>query len=220
MGRKWSRSSRVSGALALVFGLAAFLAVRGYAERVRALAPALGRPVRVVVAASDLPRATRLTPDMLGTATYPSRFVPPGALRSPAAALDRVLVAGLSSGEVLTRTRLAPARAGPLAALVPSGFRAALVPVELPPGSVRPGDRVDLLATFTTGRRHTETVAEGVEVLLVLGSTDPSAGVADTGGGGGTRTLALLVTPDQAESIAYTRAVAQVTVDVDGATGG
>src|SRR5436309_14396672 len=104
MGRKWSRSSRVSGALALVFGLAAFLAVRGYAERVRALAPALGRPVRVVVAASDLPRATRLTPDMLGTATYPSRFVPPGALRSPAAALDRVLVAGLSSGEVLTRT--------------------------------------------------------------------------------------------------------------------
>jgi pilus assembly protein CpaB len=220
MGRKWSRSSRVFGALAVVFGLAAFLVVRGYAERVRALAPALGRPVAVVVAARDLPRATRLTPDMVATATYPSRFVPPGAVRSPAAALDRVLVAGLAEGEVVTRTRLAPAQAGPIAALVPEGLRAALVPVEIPAGSVRPGDRVDLLATFATGQRHTETVAESLEVLLVIGATDASSGIADTGAGQGTRTLVLLVSPDQAESIAYVRAVAQVSVVIDGAEAG
>jgi pilus assembly protein CpaB len=215
MRRKWSPASKTSAVLAVVLGFGAFLLVHGYTERVRALAPALGEPAPVLVAESDLARGTRLDPTMLRRVTIPSRFVPPGALSDPEAAAGRVLLAGLATGEPLTRTRLAAARAGPIAALVPEGYRAVSVPVELPAGSVHPGDRVDLLATFTTGRHHVETVASALEVLMVLGDADPS-GIADTGGGdSGTRTLVVLTTPSQAESLAYAKAFAAISVLID-----
>jgi len=214
MRRKWSPASKTFAGLAIVLGFAAFLLVHGYTERVRALAPALGSPVPVLVAAGDLPRGTRLAPEMLQRATVPSRFAPPRAMRDPEAAEGRVLLAGLARGEALTTTRLAPARGGPIAALVPEGFRALSVPVELPPGSVHPGDHVDLLATFTSGRHHVETIASELEVLLVLDSSDPSGGVADTGGSG-VRTLIVLATPSQAESLAYAKAFAAISVLID-----
>jgi Flp pilus assembly protein CpaB len=144
----------------------------------------------------------------------PTRFVSPGAVSDARSAEGRVLLAGLAEGEAVTATRLAPRRAGPIAALVPAGFRAVSVPVELPPGSVHPGDRVDLLATFTSGRRHVETVATALEVLVVLGSADPTGGLADTGEAN-LRTLIVLATPDQAESIAYAKAFAVVSVLID-----
>jgi pilus assembly protein CpaB len=215
MGRKWSPASKVWAALAIVFGFAAFVLVHGYTQRVQALAPALGRPVPVLVASHDLARGTRLSEDVLRRVTVPAKFEPPGAMSNPKSADGRVLLAGLAEGEPLTVTRLAPARAGPIAALVPEGFRALSVPVELPAGSVHPGDRVDLLATFASGRHHVETVATALEVLLVLSSTDAGGGVADTSGSD-LRTLVVLATPGQAESLAYAKAFAAVSVLIDG----
>ena len=214
MGRKWSPASKVWAALAVVFGLAAFLLVHGYAQRVQALAPALGRPVPALVAAHDLPRGALLTEDSLQRVTVPSRFAPPGVVTDPKAASGRVLLAGLAEGEALTATRLAPRGAGPIAALVPTGFRAVPVPIELPAGSVHAGDRVDLLATFTSGRHHVETVASELEVLLVLDSAQQSTGVADTGGSDAL-TLVMLATPDQAASLAYAKAFAVLSVLID-----
>jgi Flp pilus assembly protein CpaB len=139
-------------------------------------------------------------------------------------AAGRTLIAPLAEGEPLTRTRLAPRRAGPVAALVPRGFRALSVASSLPRGSVRRGDRVDLLATFAGGRPHTETVATGLQVLTVL-SPDPqsaqaglgdTAPVADSAGTGTDEALVLLVTPDQAEEVAYAKAFADLTVSVEG----
>jgi pilus assembly protein CpaB len=219
MGRKWSSASKVSAVLAVVAGFAAFLVMHGYTERVRALAPALGHPVLVLVADRDLPRGARVEADMLRRVSLPSRYAPPGTLADAARAKGRVLLAGLAEGEPLTATRLSPARAGPVAALVPPGFRAVSVPVDLPAGSVHPGDRVDLLATFTSGQRHVETVAQEVEILLVLDSADPTHGVADTGGSD-FRTLVVLATPDQAEHLAYARAFAAISVLIDGPEAG
>ncbi|MFL5798145.1 MAG: Flp pilus assembly protein CpaB [Actinomycetota bacterium] len=215
MGRKWSSTSKVFLALAVVMGFAAFVLVHGYTERVRALAPALGHPVAVVVAARDLARGVRLAPDMLRRVSVPSRFAPPGAVRDPEGAAGRVLLAGLAEGEALTTTRLSAARAGPIAALVPPGFRAVTVPVQLPPGTVHPGDRVDLLATYASGQRHVEAVASGLEVLSVLDEGDPAQGVADTSGSG-FRTLVVLASPDEAERLAYARAFAAISVLIDG----
>ncbi len=215
MGRKWSRSSKLFGGLAVVFGLAAFLVVRGYSERVRAMAPSLGPPTTVLVAAGDLPRGVRLQPTMLRTEIVPSNFAPPGAIPEAEEAAGRVLLAAMSESEVLTDTRLGPGRAGPIAALVPEGFRAVTVPVQLPADSLGPGDRVDLLATYATGRRHTETVAEALPVLAVLGATDPSAGIAGAEATEGTRTLVLLVTPSQAESLASATAFAAVSISIE-----
>ena len=219
MGRKWSPASKVWAALAIVFGFAGFGLVHGYTQRVQALAPALGPPVSELVASHDLARGTRLTEDMLHRITVPAKFEPPGAMSNTKSAAGRVLLAGLAESEPLTLTRLAPARAGPIAALVPVGFRAVSVPVELPAGSVHSGDHVDLLATFTSGRHHVETVASALEVLLVLSSTDAGGGVADTGGSD-LRTLVVLATPSQAENLAYAKAFAAVSVLIDGPDAG
>jgi pilus assembly protein CpaB len=221
MRRRWSSASRLFGTLAVLLGAAAFLVVRGYEARVEALAPALGSPARVVVAATNLPRGTVVSTDMLSEVVYPARFAPPGAVHDADKAAGRTLIAGLARGEPLTRTRLAPIRAGPVAALVPEGFRAFSVASSMPRGSVRPGDRVDLLATFAGGRPHTETAASGVEVLSVLASSTAGGGaalgeaepIAEPGAG---QTLILLVTPDQAEQLAYARAFADLSISVEG----
>jgi Flp pilus assembly protein CpaB len=128
-----------------------------------------------------------------------------------------VLVSDLAAGELVTQTRLGPARAGPVASLVPGGMRAVDVPVSADPADVVPGDRVDVLATFGGGQPHTETPGVGLEVLAVAGGG--GAGVipasSETGGDGGP-TVTLLVTPEEAESLAYASAFATLSISVLG----
>jgi Flp pilus assembly protein CpaB len=197
--------------LAAACALASFALVRGYQTRLEALRPVVGPPVPVVVAAQTLARGVVLTEGALEIGHLPSAFAPPGALRSLEEALGSTLASDLAEGEVLTRTRLGAA-GGPVASLVPSGLRAATVPSGMPAGSVRPGDRVDVLATFGGPHPHAETTATGLEVLMVL---DPPQDAFAASGAEGP-TLVLLVSPDTAERLAYAKAFATLTVVVAG----
>jgi pilus assembly protein CpaB len=212
-GRRWPRAARISAGLALLSGLAAFALVQGYVGRVEASRPALGPPVAIVVAAADLSRGVTLDADALQVRRIPAEFVPPGAISDPTDAQDRVLVSALAAGEPVTATRLAAPHAGPVAALVPPGLRAFVVATDVPPQAVRAGDRVDVLGTFGGGRPHTETVATALEVLSVLGSgqTDALSG----GPSDGPR-LVLLVSPDEAERLAYAAAFGDLSVTIAG----
>jgi pilus assembly protein CpaB len=169
--------------------------------------------VPLVVAATDLVRGTSLTGRMLKEASVPSSFAPPGSISEITALEGRTLLTDVAQGEPLTRTRVSAHDAGPVGALVEPGFRAITVDSGLPPNAVRPGDRVDVLATFGGERPHTETVASGLEVLLVMASIDPSNPATGTG-----PALVLLVTPDDAERLAYAKAFAEVSVSVQGAS--
>lgn len=214
MGRRWSRSSKVLAALAVVLAAAAYLLVRTYAERVEALAPALGEPATVLIAVRDVERGAVLEPSMLRAETMPSAFAPPGTIAETERAAGRVLLAGLARGEILTESRLAPARAGPVAALVPPGLRAFPIATSLPPGSISPGDRVDVLATFSREHARTETVASEVEVLLVMESDQGGGGALDVGASLGGTTVVLLIAPDQVERLAYARAFADLSLSI------
>jgi pilus assembly protein CpaB len=212
-GRRWPRAARISAGLALLSGLAAFALVQGYVGRVEASRPALGPPVAIVVAAADLSRGVTLDADALQVRRIPAEFVPPGAISDPTDAQDRVLVSALAAGEPVTATRLAAPHTGPVAALVPPGLRAFVVATNVPPQAVRAGDRVDVLGTFGGGRPHTETVATALEVLSVLGSgqTDALSG----GPSDGPR-LVLLVSPGEAERLAYAAAFGDLSVTIAG----
>jgi len=59
----------------------------------------------------------------------------------------RVAVAAISAGEVVLASRVSGERSAGLAARLPAGTRALMVPLELAGLPVRVGDRVDLLAT-------------------------------------------------------------------------
>lgn len=212
-GRRWPREARISAGLALLSGLAAFALVQGYVGRIEASRPALGPPVPVVVAALDLLRGATLDDDMVQVRQVPGEFAPPGAIGDPADARGRVLVSPLAAGEPVTVTRLAAPHAGPVAALVPSGLRAFVVATDVPAQAVRAGDRVDVLATFGGGRPHTETVATALEVLSVLGSgqTDALSGAPSDA-----PRLVLLVSPDEAERLAYAGAFGDLSVTIAG----
>jgi pilus assembly protein CpaB len=192
--------------LSVVLAVLATLAVRSYLGVLEARAAAGGPGRAVVVAAADLPRGTRLTPEVLDTGEIPARFVPPGAILSPAAAMGRPLAADVLAGEVITSSRLAP-DGGPVASLVPPGLRAFPVTVAVPQGAVAPGDLVDVLATHATGRAYTETVVAGAEVL----SLGPAGG---EDGFSGAVTLILLVSTEDAERLAFARAFADLAVAV------
>jgi Flp pilus assembly protein CpaB len=166
----------------------------------------------------DLARGTALSDEMLHTSTVPEEFVPPGAVGDAASVVGRVLAADVDAGEILTRSRLAGSEIGPVAALVPDGLRAVVVPSGVPPGTLRAGDRVEVYATYGGGRPHTELVASELEVVRIL--TEDAAGA---GGIGGTTTtgdtgvsVVLLVDGDAAARLAYARAFGQLQIAILG----
>jgi hypothetical protein len=83
------------------------------------------------------------------------------------------------------------------------------------------GDHVDVLATYPGDFPRTETVAGGVEVLLVLGPGGTGAATADVGLdaaagaiGGGATTLVLLVPESEQGRLASARALANLEVTI------
>jgi Flp pilus assembly protein CpaB len=207
--RRWSLRSKLLLVLAVVAGAASFSLVRGYAAELEALRPSTGEPTAVVVAGLDLVRGTVLAEGDLGVERVPGAYVPPGAIGSVEEAVGQTLVADLAEGEPLTRTRIGTT-GGPVAALVPSGLRAFVVPSGVPEGVVRAGDRVDVLATFGGPHPYTDTVGLGLEVLSVI---EEPAGTFEAGGSNGP-SLVLLVSPETAERLAHAMAFAQLSVTV------
>jgi pilus assembly protein CpaB len=203
----------------VLFGTAAVCAVatigllRGYARRLESTRPDLGPPVAIVVAATDLMRGATLTESMLTERDIPASLAPPGAAAGVDAVVGRVLASDLSAGEAVTETRLAGARAGPVAGLVPEGSIGMVVSSRLPAGAVVPGDRITLFATFGGRSPHTETVASGVEVVRILRGGDAESIPGVEGGGGDP--LVVVVDAIAAQRIAYAAAFATLSVAVE-----
>jgi pilus assembly protein CpaB len=202
----------MAAALAVICGLAAFLLVRGYVERVQALSP--GDPVAVVMATEPLSRGEKLQQGSLGLRVMPQSFAPPGALHSVADASHLVALTDVAAGEVLTRTRVGPA-AGPIATLVPEGMSAFPLQTTLPAGSVAPGDLVDVIAVFGGQDPHSDTVGEGLKIAAIRGA-DRSVSSLSVGGSDPDETLFVLVYPWQAEELAAAQAVGHLAVAVAG----
>ena len=142
-----------------------------------------------MVVAADRSLAARALDDAsFRVVDVPSTLVPPGALTAIEEVAGRVLATDLAEGEVLTETRLAGAGSGPLAALVPPGLRAFVLPTGPPAGTVRSGDEVDVLATYgaNAGRPYTETVASALEVLDVVETDAPVASAGERAARGST----------------------------------
>lgn len=209
LARKWSRRSKAFAVLAVACGAGAYALVDGYATRLEALRPVAGEPVPVVVAARTLARGAALADGDLRVELVPRAFAPPGRVASPASVAGEVLASDVAEGEAITPTRLGTA-GGPVASLVPSGLRAFPIQVGSAAGTVSPGDRVDVLATFGGPRPYTDTVASGLEVLLVV---RPESGAFSAGGPAGP-SLVLLVSPQVAEELAYASAFADLAVSV------
>lgn len=211
------RSPRVllAWAAALVVMLATMRVVAGDLGSLHRRAHALGADVPVVLAARDLPLGTTVAAHDLRTVRRPSTTVSADALREPAAAVGRIVAVALLRDDVVGARHLVAravpgAAGGGINAVVPAGRRAVHVVVkdgfDPPIGSV-----VDVLATYDPSiavvagsPAQATVVAHGARVLGLAG-----AGAADESSGSG---VTLLVTENEARSVAYAASVGDVSL--------
>jgi pilus assembly protein CpaB len=210
--------------VAILCGVAAFIgSQRHLAERAAAVERRWEErytPVKVLVAARDLPSGRVLRGSDLARREMPSAFVPGGALPADAAAraLGQQLVFALRRGDALVESHLAGGEGPTLAARLQRGTRAVTVPVDevsSQAGLVRPGDRIDLMLaeerTEEAGRCViVRPLLEAVTVLATGRTQRPlpgtagaiAAGFGDPGASPEYSTITLDVTPEQAQLLA------------------
>lgn len=212
--RAVSVGSRRSGSRAVLFwgiaamaGLGAALLIARYLDRQTVTVSA---PVtKIVVAAVDLPMATRLKADQLKLVDWPLSALPVGAFRDPKDIIDRVLISHLGAGEPLRPGQLAAKDAGNgLAALIPAQMRAMAVRVDDVvgvAGFIHPDDRVDVIVILrppkpADAEPTSKVILQNVKVLAVgkeIEVADQARRQANP-----VTVATLLVNPAQAEKLA------------------
>ncbi|MGL4438891.1 MAG: Flp pilus assembly protein CpaB [Bosea sp. (in: a-proteobacteria)] len=185
----------LSGARAVVFGIALLSAVAAYMLMGRGPAPAPvtvvqeaapARTVEILVAASDLPLGNTIVQSDVRWQSWPQDSVPTGLIRKEEAAiLDKEVIGALVrssfiASEPIRREKLIkPDGSGFLAAVLPAGKRAIAMSIDragnsTAGGFILPNDRVDIIKT---GRQDptqnsaenfsSETILTNIKVLAI-----------------------------------------------------
>lgn len=140
--------------------------------------------VPVAVASTDLAWGTPLTKDVVRLVPFPQESLPAGHFKSMEALKGRVLLSPVQRNEPILEAKLAPVEitSGGVIAVLDPHKRAMAVKVNevvALPGFIKPGDRVDVMATFANAKhgQMTKTVLENMRVLatdtqLERGSSD------------------------------------------------
>ncbi|MGF6757038.1 Flp pilus assembly protein CpaB [Paraburkholderia sp. GAS334] len=171
----------------------------------------------VVVAASDINLAQRVTPDMLKVVDWPSNAMPPGSFADPQKLDGRVLKESALKGEPILESKLSPAGTlGGLSAVINEGKRAITVRVNDVigvAGFALPGNYVDIIvntqkdAGVSRDQNISKIVLEKILVLAVaqeVGRDETKPKVVDA--------VTLEVTPGQAETIDLARSIGTLSL--------
>lgn len=165
--------------LAIVTGVLVFVALANFGgsdSETSATQAVLGDS-KVLVAKQTIQPNTKVTKEMFETSTVPRASLVDGAVTDPAQVLDKVARTIVLKGEQLTTNRIGTVegKAEPgFRDTIPSGRRAVAVKVTevtSVAGLLLPGDRVDIIATFTEKQQdqnetvRVETVLQNIEVL-------------------------------------------------------
>ncbi|TMC31664.1 MAG: Flp pilus assembly protein CpaB [Chloroflexi bacterium] len=166
--------------LGIVLALLTGIALNGVAQRSGERAAAAPLEVEtILVASTDVPARTVLQGSMLASREFPKALVPAGAIASEAEAAGQTTLATIPSGAPILRGQLVAAdgKSGASLTLDPGSVLVSF-PTNDPltaGGFVSAGDRVDILATVTTGAgenpKRTQTIVQNLEVRQVIGPT-------------------------------------------------
>src|SRR2546430_13463478 len=121
----------------------------------RTAAAATVDTTEIVVEGADIATRAVITADMLSIKAYPKALAPAGAITNQADAVGQTTVASIPAGAAVVRSQLVSAngRSGASVTLDKGKVLVAFPTVDplTLAGLVRPGDRIDLLATVTAG---------------------------------------------------------------------
>ncbi len=172
-----ARRSGTRAAIFWAFALVAGLSTALFISRYLSSRPGGASVVmtKIVVAAVDMPLASKIKPEDLTFAEWPTEHLPTGAVRDPKELVGRILLSRVLTGQALLPGMLAAKNAGNgLAALIPANMRAMAVRVDDlvgVAGFIHPDDRVDVLVTLQPNRAGAQTTTkifmQNVKVLAV-----------------------------------------------------
>ncbi|HEY5494342.1 MAG TPA: Flp pilus assembly protein CpaB [Candidatus Anoxymicrobiaceae bacterium] len=200
-------------AAGIVLAIVAGLMLLGYASRVVKGAPA-GKLVVVPTAGVDIAMGSTIKREMLDSASIPSAYVVPGALRKVADIAGSRAIRFIGKGEPITASSIAGGKgAGALASRIPPDLRAYSVAIADGTGGssdLRPGDRVDVLSTGGEPP-STTTLLTG---RLVLSAGVPAGAEGEASGAPAPGSLTLLVSPREAELLAQAESMGEISVSL------
>jgi pilus assembly protein CpaB len=157
----------------------------------------------VVVAVVDIKPRTKITREMVELKRFPADLIADNAIREIDKVVGHTAQARINPKEQLRQSDLIEGAGGGLAYDIPEGMRAISIggdEVKFVSTTVKPGDRIDILATYHDPRSRqelTKLIMQNVIVLAVnRGETDPS------GKTGANSSMVLAVKPEQTELIA------------------
>ena len=132
--------------------------------------------VQVITPIRDLEPDTPIQANMLVPREMPAEEVPEGAAKNIAQLSGKLSLVALLQGEPIRLDQVQPLVGAGLSYVIPEGMRAVTVALSPVPivgvaGFPKPGDRVDVIATFDLeGLTVTRTILQNVQ-LLALGET-------------------------------------------------
>ena len=129
--------------------------------------------VPIVVASTDLPWGTPLTQKMVRVVNYPSEHLPEGRFTEIESLAGRVVLTHLRRNEPVLESKLAPLdiKTGGVVGVLHPGMRAMAVRVNEVvgvSGFLKPGDRVDIMATLRNGKKDEKITKTVLENTLIL----------------------------------------------------
>ncbi len=158
----------------------------------------------VVVTLKDIPARSKITRDMIELAPLPKELIAENAISEISNVENKITLRLINAKEQVRTSDIVQEGQGPsLAFEIPDGMRAIAIgasEIQAVGTSVKPGDRVDVLATYQDPRTHQELTKMILQNVLVLavnrGQTDPS------GKEGANSSMTLAVQPEQTELVA------------------
>src|ERR1051326_7367737 len=193
---------------AITFGLIAAVSVKQYLLSAQTYKSNLND---VVVAKVDIPVGSRIIPEQLMIAQFPSEVTPEGALsKIDDRLIGRVVVTSLSPRDPVTEVKLAPiGAAGGLSSMIPEGYRAMTVAVNdvvVVSGFIMPGTLVDIVVVIQPPKGSnsedmiSKIVLQNIKVLASGQNIDKPKN--DREVERAAKAVTLQVTPEQAEKLA------------------
>jgi pilus assembly protein CpaB len=157
---------------------------------------------QVVVAVQDIPARSKITREMVTLTSYPKELIAAGAITDPKQVEGRLTLTRIRTKDQIRSSDLAgEGQNNGLVYEIPTGMRAIAIQageVMAVGTAVKPGDRVDILATYTDPNTRQETTQMILQNVLVLavnkGETD-----SQSKGGGANSSMTLAVKPEEAE---------------------
>lgn len=206
--------------LALGCGLVASVGINQVLAKRRAEAPVpTGETKAILVAMADIESGEVVTPQLVKLEEWPVDKVPQGSMNDPTKAENRRTRTRIYSGEPILEVKLLSEGAGASAsAVIPKGYRVVAVRVDDVSGGsslIRPDDRVDMLIYLQENPSRgikettTRTILQDIRVFAVneiyagQGNDAPDKGVA-------ARTISVLVTPEQAETVTLATSMGEI----------